>query len=54
VASTVSDIMIDAAQETGTLAVIRSAHLDLLTPLVSLFGLLRRLHHLTTFIKVIK
>jgi hypothetical protein len=49
--------MIDAAQETGgTLAVIRrSAHLDLLlTPLVSLFGLLRKLHHLTTFMKVIK
>jgi hypothetical protein len=44
----------EAAQETGTLAVIKSAHLDLLTPLVSLLGLLRKLHHLTTFIKVIK
>jgi len=54
VASTVSDIIIEAAHETGTLAVIKSAHFDLLTPRVSLLGLVRKLHHLTTFIKVIK
>lgn len=46
--------MIDKAHETGTHAVIRSAHFDLLTPRVSRFGLIRGLHHLTTFIKVIK
>ena len=45
---------IEIAQDTGTQAVIRSAHLDLLTPLVSLLGLDLKLHHLTTFIKVIK
>jgi hypothetical protein len=42
------------AQETGTHAVIKSAHLDLLTPLVSLFGLFRILHQRTTFTKEIK
>jgi hypothetical protein len=54
VASTVSEIIIEIAQETGTQAVIKSAHLDLLTPRVSLFGFDLKLHHLTTFIKVIK
>jgi hypothetical protein len=47
-------MMIDIAQETGTQAVIKSAHFDLLTPLVSLLGLTLGLHHLTTFINVIK
>ena len=46
--------MIAAAQDTGTQAVIRSAHLERLTPLVSLLGLTLGLHHLTTFINVIK
>jgi hypothetical protein len=46
--------MIDIAQETGTHAVIKSAHFDLLTPLVSLFGFTRKLHQRTTFINVIK
>jgi hypothetical protein len=46
--------MIDIAQETGTQAVIKSAHLDLLTPLVSRLGLARKLHQRTTLIKVIK
>jgi hypothetical protein len=54
VASTVSDIIIEIAQETGTQAVIKSAHFDRLTPLVSLFGLDRKLHQRTTFINVIK
>jgi len=54
VASTVSDIIIEIAHDTGTQAVIKSAHFERLTPLVSLFGLALRLHHLTTFIKVIK
>ena len=44
----------DIAQETGTQAVIRSAHLDLLTPRVSRLGLVRWLHQRTTFINVIK
>jgi hypothetical protein len=44
----------EIAQETGTQAVIKSAHLDLLTPLVSLLGLDLKLHHRTTFIKVTK
>jgi hypothetical protein len=46
--------MIAAAHDTGTHAVIRSAHFERLTPRVSLFGLTLGLHHLTTFIKVIK
>jgi hypothetical protein len=46
--------MIEIAHETGTQAVIRSAHLDLLTPRVSLLGFVLKLHHLTTFINVIK
>ena len=44
----------EIAHETGTQAVIKSAHLERLTPLVSLLGLARKLHHLTTLIKVIK
>ena len=44
----------DIAHETGTHAVIRSAHFERLTPLVSLLGFTLGLHHLTTFIKVIK
>ena len=46
--------MMVAAHETGTQAVIRSAHLDRLTPLVSLLGLTRGFDHLATFINVIK
>jgi len=47
-------IIIAVAHETGTQAVIKSAHFDLLTPRVSRFGLTRKLHHLTTLINVIK
>jgi hypothetical protein len=47
-------MIIEAAQDTGTQAVIKSAHFDLLTPRVSLLGFVRKLHHLTTFIKVMK
>lgn len=47
-------MIIVAAHETGTHAVIRSAHFDLLTPRVSRLGLLRGLHQRTTFIKVMK
>jgi hypothetical protein len=46
--------MIAVAHETGTHAVIRSAHLDRLTPLVSRFGLLRKLHQRTTLTKDMK
>ena len=46
--------MIDKAHDTGTHAVIKSAHLDLLTPLVSRLGLLRGLHQRTTFMNVMK
>jgi len=46
--------MIEAAQVTGTEAVIKSAHLDLLTPRVSRRGFVLKLHHLTTLINVIK
>jgi hypothetical protein len=42
------------AHDTGTHAVIKSAHLDLLTPLVSLLGLFLKLHHLTTLTNEIK
>ena len=52
--SGVSEIIIDKAQETGTHAVIKSAHLDLLTPLVSLLGFDLKLHQRTTWINVIK
>jgi hypothetical protein len=44
----------EIAQDTGTQAVIKSAHFDLLTPLVSLFGFDLKLHQRTTFMKVIK
>ena len=37
--------MIDVAQDTGTVAVIKSAHFDLLTPRVSLRGRILILHH---------
>ena len=47
-------MIIEAAQDTGTVAVIKSAHLDLLTPRVSLLGLFLKLHHLTTFMNVMK
>jgi len=47
-------MMIDAAQVTGTVAVIRSAHLDRLTPRVSRFGFVRKLHQRTTLTKVMK
>ena len=46
--------IIAVAQDTGTQAVIISAHLDLLTPLVPFSGLLHILHQRTTFINVIK
>jgi hypothetical protein len=46
-------MIIAVAQETGTQAVIKSAHFERLTPLVSLLGLTLGLHHLTTFTKVI-
>jgi hypothetical protein len=42
------------AQDTGTHAVIKSAHFDRLTPRVSRFGFVRALHHRTVLIKVIK
>ena len=44
----------DSAQDTGTQAVIRSAHFERLTPRVSLFGFILGLHQRTTLIKVIK
>ena len=43
-----------AAQDTGTQAVIKSAHLDLLTPRVSRFGLTLGLHQRTTLMNVMK
>jgi hypothetical protein len=46
--------MIDAAHVTGTVAVIRSAHFDRLTPRVSRLGFVRILHHRTTFMNVMK
>lgn len=42
------------AQETGTHAVIKSPHLDRLTPRVSRRGLTRVEHHLTVQMKLIK
>jgi len=53
-ASVDSFIIIEVAQETGTQAVIKSPHFDLLTPRVSLFGRIRMLHHRTVDKKVIK
>jgi hypothetical protein len=40
--------MIDKAQETGTVAVIKSPHFDLLTPRVSRRGWFLMLHHRAT------
>lgn len=47
-------MIIDIAHDTGTQAVIKSAHFDLLTPRVSRFGFVRALHQRTVLIKVIK
>jgi len=47
-------MIIEAAQETGTHAVIRSPHLDRLTPRVSRLGRVRILHHRTVHKKVKK
>jgi len=46
--------MMVVAHVTGTQAVIKSAHLDLLTPLVSRFGLILGFDHLTVFIYPMK
>ena len=46
--------MIDIAHVTGTHAVIRSPHLERLTPRVSRRGRVRMLHHLTVLKKVRK
>lgn len=42
------------AHETGTQAVITSAHFERLTPRVSRLGFLRGLHQFTTLINVMK
>ena len=44
----------DIAQETGTQAVIRSPHLDRLTPRVSRLGRIRFVHQRTVDRKLIK
>jgi hypothetical protein len=44
----------EVAQVTGTVAVIRSPHLDLLTPRVSRLGLIRILHQRSVHKKVKK
>lgn len=46
--------MIEIAQVTGILAVIKSPHLDLLTPLVSLLGSILGLHQRKQHKNVIK
>lgn len=46
--------MIEAAHVTGTVAVMRSAHFERLTPRVSLRGRVRILHHRTTLMNVMK
>lgn len=46
--------MIDIAQDTGTHAVMRSPHLDLLTPRVSRRGRTRMVHHRRVEIKLSK
>jgi len=46
--------MIEAAQDTGTQAVIRSPHLERETPLVSRRGLTLILHQRTVQMKVMK
>jgi len=53
-ASVDSLIIIEAAQDTGTIAVTKSPHLDRLTPRVSRRGRTRILHHLIVHINVIK
>jgi hypothetical protein len=53
-ASVDSLTIIEVAQVTGTVAVIKSPHLDRLTPLVSRRGRIRMLHHRNVHIKVIK
>jgi len=47
-------MIIEIAQDTGTHEVIKSAHLERLTPLVSRLGLFRILHHLTVLTKTMK
>jgi hypothetical protein len=46
--------IIEIAHETGTHAVIKSPHLDLLTPLVSRRGRIRIVHHRSVEIKLIR
>jgi phosphopantothenoylcysteine synthetase/decarboxylase len=46
--------IIDVAQDTGTVAVIKSPHLERLTPRVSRRGRIRMLHHRIVAKKVIK
>lgn len=53
-ASVDSFTIIDVAHVTGTVAVIRSPHLERLTPLVSLLGLTLMLHQRTVHKKVKK
>jgi hypothetical protein len=53
-ASVDSLTIMEAAQDTGTQAVIKSPHFDRLTPRVSRRGLILILHHLTVQIKVRK
>lgn len=53
-ASVDSLTIIDKAHVTGTQAVIKSPHLDRLTPRVSRRGWVRKLHHRTVQINVIK
>ena len=44
----------EAAHVTGTVAVIKSAHFDRLTPRVSRFGFDLKLHQRTTLMNVMK
>jgi len=53
-ASVVSETIIEAAQDTGTQAVIKSPHLARLTPLVSLLGRTLMLHHLKVMSNKVK
>lgn len=53
-ASVDSVMIIEAAHETGTVAVIRSPHFERLTPRVSRRGRIRMLHHLRVQIKITK
>jgi hypothetical protein len=46
--------MIEVAHVTGTVAVIKSPHFDLLTPRVSRFGFNLGLHHLRVHKNIIK